>query len=257
MLAGTHRGMERRLALTLAAALTLAGCHVQHYVVLDEAPLYADARGGQVVATLPQFHHQALSEEPVRANGRVSLEFRGQRGFAPQEAVRVFRYLDPEWDGGDERRVTVRRALRDAQVRAVGSDWAPRIQDAVRRGEVQAGMTKQQVELAWGWPATVQPDPESGGERWIYRSRGTQTLHRFLSDPFGYPGATLTMTGAYLHQRSFGCTRFAGRYGAWGWPQSGWVALQVAVTEERTVVLSPKGVVLGVRLRRYLDDDDA
>jgi hypothetical protein len=239
-----------RLALTLAA-LALAGCHTHHYVVLEEAPLYADARGDRVLATLPRYHHEALREAPETVAGRVALGFRGRRGYAPRSAVRLFRYLDPGWDGGEEKRAAIRDALRDAQVRAEGSEWSAGVQDAVRRGEVHAGMTRQQVELAWGWPLTVEPDPRSGGERWIYRTQRTETLHRFLSDPFSYPSASLSL-GYY--GRSYGCERFAGRYGTWAWPRSGWVELRLEVTEERTVVIDPDGEVLGVRIRRYLND---
>ena len=45
--------------------------------------------------------------------------------------------------------------VRDVTVKAAGKDWNDDVKDAVRDGRVTDNMTREQVELAWGWPRTT------------------------------------------------------------------------------------------------------
>jgi len=168
-----------RAAALLAVGL-LAGCTTHHYVVVrDGAALYDAPAGGRAIATMPRYHNQPLDEEPEAAGGRVRLEYAGRRGWAARDAVRVFGYLDPDLDDGADQAETVRRELRELQIDDLGGDWDPAVVAAVRDERVLPGMTRQQVEVAWGWPTDVEGGPEPGGETWVYRTRTTKRVRRW------------------------------------------------------------------------------
>jgi len=161
----------------LCSIIALAGCRVHEYVVAkDEVPLYASPTLDKVVDHMPLGHHEHVSDEDSK-KGVVKLEFQGHTGWARASDVKVLSYMHPELDEGADREETVGRAVRDVTVRAAGKDWTDDVKDAVRDGRVLDGMSREQVELAWGWPRTIEPlaNP-TGGERWIYRRRGWERL---------------------------------------------------------------------------------
>lgn len=231
-----------RLALLVSLA-ALVGCHESSYVVArDGEPLYGSPTGTDVVARLPRYHHEALDEDPVdeAAPSRWRLEYRGQRGWASRAGVRVFEYLSPEWDEGVARDAAVRRELREVQLAEVGRDWSPRTLEAVRNDEVFVGMTRDQVELSWGWPTTVESGPRPGEERWVWRAPRTRTVRQY--SPWmgwgGYYGGGFGGWGYY---------GYGGGYGPYGWRDDGWawrstwVNVSVPVTEEKIVEFDASG----------------
>ncbi len=227
-----------RALVAIALALALCGCRVDHYMVVeDQVPLYATATGEQVVARLPRYYHEALEDEPEEIAERVQVRYRGKVAFAPRRAVRTFDYLHPALDGGDGRHAEVARVLREEQLDDVGRGWPRRIQEAVREGEVQHGMTRRQVELAWGWPTTVRKGPGPGEERWIYSSRTRRLVHH-RTEGLWYGG---TSWGLYPDPL------------AWHWvdgrADGGWITLRLPVIRERVVSLGPDGRVRHVDVR--------
>ena len=54
--------------------------------------------------------------------------------------------------------------------------YPPQTQEHIRKGEVQLGMTTQQVRYAWGAPASIrflEPTPEGKTrEEWVYSKLG-------------------------------------------------------------------------------------
>lgn len=167
----TVTNRNRRRAVLAACVVLVTGCRTYHYaVVRDGAPLFAAPSGGALVARLPRLHHEVLGDEPDREGGRVEVAYFGQRGWARAGDVRVFGYRDPELDGGRDRWVTVQRELRELRLADVGATWPPAVVAAVREGRVTRGMTREQVELALGWPDDIVRGPFQGTERWVYRT---------------------------------------------------------------------------------------
>lgn len=166
------------ISVALLALMGLAsGCRVHEYVVAgDEVPLYATPAFDRVVDHMPLGHHERISEEDSK-HGVVKVEFHGRTGYAKASDLKTLSYTRPELDEGADREETVGRAVRDVTVKAAGRDWTDDVKDAVRDGRVTDGMSREQVELAWGWPRTIEPlaNPPSG-ERWIYRRRGYECL---------------------------------------------------------------------------------
>lgn len=240
-MASLARLPRRDLAVLLALA-ALAGCHESSYVVANDGePLYGSPAGTDVVARMPRYHHEVLEEDPVdeASASRYRLEYRGQRGWASRGGVRVFEYLSPEWDEGAARDAALRRELREVQLAEVGRDWSPRTLAAVRNDEVFVGMTRDQVELSWGWPTTVESGPRPGEERWVWRAPRTRTVRQYT--PWvgwgGYYGGGWGYGG-------WGCP---GGYGPYGWRDDGWawrstwVNVSVPVTEEKIVEFDSAG----------------
>jgi hypothetical protein len=55
-------------------------------------------------------------------------------------------------------------------------DYPPKIQEDVRKGQVELGMTQQQVRYAWGSPDSIkflQPYEGKSREEWIYSQPAT------------------------------------------------------------------------------------
>ncbi|RMG09564.1 MAG: hypothetical protein D6731_19250 [Planctomycetota bacterium] len=247
-----------RSFVLLALVLPLVACHRVHYVALEEAPLYAGPEGELRIATLPRFHHEPLAGRPRVVGDRLALPFEGQRGWVPRRAVRLVEALHPRWDGGEDEGRAVGHALRDAQVRAYGGDWDPVLREAVRRGQVRVGMTRRQVEVAWGWPLTVEPLSGGGGERWLYRSRREEILRGDVRDPtlgWGWSPGTGPFVPGPCGEPLPSLRPWAwSRPWAWDGLRAGWVELRLEVVEERAVVFGPDGRVRDLRVRRLLDD---
>ncbi len=235
--------MRTRLeaASLLAAVLVvgLAGCRAHHYVVVEDgAPLYAGAQDDEVLTRLRRLHHEPLRGEPLGAHGRVRVSYGGAVGYAPLHAVKTFDYLDPVFDGGESRDAAIARALREAEVEAVGRGWSPRVREAVREGEVVRGMTRRQVEAAWGWPTTIERAPGPGAERWVYRSRTTR-LVRHRSEALW---AGDDIWGAYPDPIAWSMWRDQTASG-------GWITIHVPIVYERVVVIDAAGRVEKVTTR--------
>jgi hypothetical protein len=201
--------MSRAATVTasiLLLAFGLSGCRVHEYVVArDEVPLYDSPKCEKVVDRMPLGHHERLGESDDET-GVVKVVYNGREGYAKTSDVKLLAYMHPELDEGADREEKVGRAIRDVSVHAAGNDWTDDMKDAIRDGRVVDGMTREQVELSWGWPRTIEPlaNP-TGGERWIYRRRGYECLdsamgpaHRFRPARCGQPGPwSLESSGGY------------------------------------------------------------
>lgn len=185
------------LSVLLVLAGLMSGCRVHEYVVArEEVPLFATPLCDKVVEKMPLGHHERISASERR--GVVKVEFHGHTGYAKVSDLKVLSYMHPELDEGADREETVGRAVRDVTVKAAGKDWNDDVKDAVRDGRVTDGMSREQVELAWGWPRTIEPlaNP-SGGERWIYRRKGYETLDSTLSANKRFRPARTTQPGPW------------------------------------------------------------
>lgn len=234
--------VARRLQVcrvTLAVALLVTGCHASHYVVVDaETPLYRDAGGDEVVAHMPRYHHEPLDAAPEEGATRVAVSFSGQRGFADVQHLRVFDYLNPVLDDGADRARTIRREVRELQLADLGGDWNVNDVAAIRAERILPGMTRTQVEVAWGWPVSVEAGA-TGGERWVYRDSQVTAVRRWADNPWA---TTWGSDPEWVGHRA------DGRH----YPS--WVTVRVPVTVERIVEFDPDGKVMRVQLRRYLDE---
>jgi uncharacterized protein YneF (UPF0154 family) len=55
-------------------------------------------------------------------------------------------------------------------------NFPPATQDHIRKGEIDLGMTKEQVRYAWGAPDSIKfldPFEEKAREEWVYSQTGT------------------------------------------------------------------------------------
>jgi hypothetical protein len=219
----------------LAAALgASSGCRIQEYVVAkDEVPLYSTPACDKVVEKLPIGHHERVVDDDPGAAGIVKIVYNGREGFARKADVRLCKYVHPELDEGADRDETMGRAVRDVAVGHAGGAWPDDIRDAIRDGRVLDGMTREQVELAWGWPRTIEPlSNPVGGERWIYRRRGYESFD-----------------GNTAASRRFRPTRTP--TGSWG-VDSPATYYRLPVIEERVVEFADKSVSRSY-VRRYYD----
>ncbi|MCO5169856.1 MAG: hypothetical protein M9894_26260 [Planctomycetes bacterium] len=229
-----------RAALALATLLLVQGCRAPHYVVVeDDAPLYADAQGDEVLARMRRHRHAPLDARPDAEVARVALTYDGQAGWAERRAVRVFDYLHPVLDDGADRTRAIRRELRELQLAELGAEWSTDDVAAIRSERVLPGMTRTQVEVAWGWPVSVEATGAPGGERWVYRDARITAVRRWVDSPWTHVGAAEGgWTGRADDARSY----------------PAWVTVRVPVTIERVVEFDEAGKVVRVQVRRYLDD---
>jgi hypothetical protein len=75
-----------------------------------------------------------------------------------------------------ERRAEARRnaaaaAENQRRVTIIAQKWPKQIEDAVLQRQVSIGMTREQAELAWGRPESIQETTSAAGvtEQWVYR----------------------------------------------------------------------------------------
>jgi hypothetical protein len=179
-------------ATTLTAVGVIVGCQQHHYVVREDgAPLYAAEEGEQVLTHMRRYAHARLDEEPEAADSaeRVRVVYDGQVGYAPREAVRTFSYLDPAWDEGAARQSAISTELRTLRLEDVAGDWSDETKTAIRHQRLVEGMTRDQVEVALGWPHDVGRDGESR-EVWYYQELGVRHIEelRELAPMFYQPG---------------------------------------------------------------------
>ena len=258
------------------ACLAAAGCQTHHYVVREaETPVYASPHGDDVVATLPRYHHAPLPDDPDE-RGRIRVEVDGHSGYLDRGDVALIAYRDPDWDDGRERSSVLNRTLRELRVDHQGDDWAPEIAQAVRDGRVEPGMTREQVETAWGWPVDVQPT-QAGGERWVYRQHRPETVS--VTSTECRPSWRFTYWANVWGDRPRGPWRYGRsslRWRAATWTDCdtpGWrwrtsplwtydwtwhgdtaqARVRLPVVVEYTVEFSPQGIVQSTQTRRYLE----
>jgi hypothetical protein len=227
----------------LALVVLVVGCQNHHYVVLEETPFYASVEGEVVLDTLPRYHHQELEAVSEAQRERVQLAYKGRRGYASLDSVKVFSYLTPLIDGGTDRDSKIRGELREAQLAHVGADWSASTLQAIRDEQVVKGMSRRQVELAWGWPLTVGPGSLEGGERWVFRFESHTTVRRFLMDPWAYPSSFSPHPLTCWDTRPRSLRR-----------ELGWRSVRLPVTEERVVELDANGRVHSLSVRRFVSD---
>ncbi|MEZ6187083.1 MAG: hypothetical protein R3F62_18995 [Planctomycetota bacterium] len=223
---------------TLLLLLPLLGCSAQHYLVSSEAaPLYDG--DGAVVATLSRYDSGRIEDD---SGPRLEVESRAGGGFLDRSDVRVFRALEPAWDGGADERAQRATALRALRVELEGRGWSPAAQQAVVEGKITRGMTREQVEVAWGWPERIDPSPQ--GEVWIYERQGTSVQR--VDPPYLWP---------YGYGYGFGVgwrRGYAGFYGPWRpWQR---MRLELPVLREFSVAFDHEGVVTQVTRRTLLED---
>lgn len=231
---------RRVVTLALAVSLASAGCRSPHYVVIEDgAPLYAGPQGDQVLARMPRYHHEPLGERPESGAARVALTFEGQAGWAERDSIRTFEYLNPTLDDGQSRDKAIRREVRELQLAELGAEWTNDEVAAIRAERVLPGMTRTQVEVAWGWPISVESTGAPGGERWVYRDCRVTPVRRWVESPWSSSwGADAASIGHRDEWRNY----------------PAWVTVRVPVTIERMVEFDEHGKVTRVQVRRYLDE---
>jgi outer membrane protein assembly factor BamE (lipoprotein component of BamABCDE complex) len=233
--------IRRRSALAYALlVVSLAGCRATHYVVVEsDAPLYRDPTSDDVVARMPRYHHEPLEALDDEPRDRIPLAFEGRRGWAERGSVRVFEYLDPSLDEGADQARTIRNEVRELQLADLGRGWSEGQLEAIRGERVLEGMTRTQVELAWGWPVTVEPTALAGGERWVYKEAQLTPVRRWADTPWTDTWGSCPAFGAHRDDWRTGPT---------------WVTVRLPVTVERIVEFDAEGKVTTVRVRRYLGE---
>lgn len=228
--------MFRVATITFLLSVLACGCQVHEYVVAhDEVPLYATPGCDRVVERMPLGHHERV-EGADDDHGVVKVTFNGRTGYAKKSDVNLLSYVHPELDEGQDREETVGRAVRDVTVSSAGKDWGDDTKEAIRDGRVLDGMTREQVELAWGWPRTIEPlaNP-SGGERWIYRRRGYEYLDSVSGSSHRFRPSRYAACGPYAFE-------------------SGGAYYRLPVVEEKIVEFRD-GKVARSYVRRYYDVD--
>lgn len=215
------------------ALVATGGCRVREYVVArDEVPLYANKSCDRVLDVLPLGHHEKVVDDEA-GDGVAKVAFNGREGYVKREGVKILTYVHPQLDEGADRESTVGRAVRDVAVEHAGHDWPEETRDAIRDGRVLEGMSREQVELSWGWPRTIEPLASPvGGERWIYRRHGWESFD-----------------GGSLSNRRFR----PNRPGEWSGTSSS-SYYRMPVVEERVVEFTDRKVSRSF-VRRYYDVD--
>ncbi len=185
------------LLLGLAA---LSGCRTHHYVVRTEgAPLYADEARSAVVDRMERLADGEIGHfEPE--GDPIEIDYRGRSGFANRSDLRLFSYA-PASEHAD-------RVISDERREVVleGKDWPPEVERAIREDRLLPKMTREQVELSWGVPATIRSEGEV--EVWTFE-RTHYDVHpyvRYHHHPRVYYG--------FGYGRGYGrCGRGYGYYG--------------------------------------------
>jgi hypothetical protein len=214
------------MLLLAALALVASGCTTSWHaiVVRDGAPLYADDDRERVIGHLDRLDHATLGR--FRPDGDpVAVKTGGRRGFANRSDLRVF---SVDRDRDDVREV-VFRVRRDVDLE--GRDWPQSVKRAIRQDRVERGMTREQVELAWGRPSSARSLPE-GGERWDFE-RAVLDITDHV-DWTRYPGGSAFHAGYGWGGWGWG---YGGRRGWYGGPAFGWTYTWPAWETVRTRVV--------------------
>jgi hypothetical protein len=187
---------------------------------------------------MPLGHHELIAADEDGGDSAVRVRFHGGTGYARRGDVRVFHYISPELDGGTDRDETIAQEVRDVAVAHAGGSWPADTREAVREGRVLSGMTREQVELAWGWPRTIESlSNPIGGERWVYRRRGYELYCGGASDSaWRFRPAAGHVDGAFYGHSSYD---------------------RIPLVEERIVEFNSQHLVVRSFVRRYHDADGA
>jgi hypothetical protein len=226
----------RTVIAALGLCAVLGGCRVQEYVAAkDEVPLYSSPSCDKVVDMIPLGHHERVLAGESET-GIFKVAYNGREGYVRGGDLRVLSYVHPQLDEGQDRESSVGRVVREVAVEHAGAGWSDDIRDAIRDGRVLDGMTREQVELAWGWPRTIEAlATPTGGERWIYRRHGYETFEGSVASRRFHP---------YRADYSQNSWNTDGRYRYYRMP----------VVEERVVEFADKKVARSY-VRRYYDVD--
>ena len=131
---------------------------------------------------------EALSVEPVRRMRVQCPQVRLSNGYGPTECTTFTCTFAIDAVPADARSIPIGRPITDTQVYLLNA----------RRELVPAGVIG---ELYVGGTGLARG----------YRNQPTLTAERFISDPFGTPGARLYRTGDYARYRDDGAIEFVGR----------------------------------------------
>lgn len=154
-----------RLSIVAPLAIWLSACSTNyHYIVrTEDAPLYADETRSMIIARMERFEDGYIGHSPPEGDP-IEIEYRGIEGWANREDLRIFAYPNNDYARAEA------VALNRREVILEGKDWPPSIKQAIRESRLEKGMTREQVELAWGHATHVSPiaPQDGGGERWVF-----------------------------------------------------------------------------------------
>ena len=215
--------------LLLLAAAT-AGCTNYHYIVRKEgAPLFADEGRTTVVAHMERLADGFVGHGEPKGDP-LKVRYQDQTGWANRADLRIFKY--PNDDAARYGAVFHNRR----EVVLEGKDWPENLKQAVRDDRVENGMTKEMVELAWGYPTSTKA-LDGGGERWLYERR-TYDVRDEVAYGY-YPGGSRLYYGFGPWGPGFGYAyefpAYEPRYYRTYYPR----------TERRTVTFGPAGTATG------------
>ena len=223
--------MQKAFALImLAAVLCLgAGCKSYHYIVrTNGAPLYEDDDRREIATKMERLEDgvvKDLDEDPVK------IRYRGMTGYANRKDIRVFRCDEREARNHDHTVFWNRR-----EVHLEGKDWPEGVKQAIRDSRVENGMTREQVELAWGRPTGTQ-SLEGGAEKWTF-TRTKWNVHEDVHYDYR-PGGPRMIYGYGPWGPSFGYGYEFSRY------EPHYYRTYYAREERRSVTFGADGKVTG------------
>ncbi len=197
--------MRRLLALlagVAALAAAGAGCTDYHYIVrTEDAPLYADEYRSSIIERMERLSDGHIGHGEPEGDP-IEIEYAGREGWANREDLLIVSFPHGDYGAADE---SIRRARREIILE--GKEWPAEAKQAIREDRLLQGMTKEQVQLAWGRPTSIRPLAPApggapGGEAWTYQHIHVQ-VH---DDVHWYPtfGAWYGYYGGGHHHHGYG-----------------------------------------------------
>lgn len=228
--------------LVVAFSALAAGCTEHRYVVRrDGAPLYRDRGRGEVLARMERLDDgYAGWRRPDDRQSLIEVRYAGRAGFAERKDLRLFSCEDDPWDRA--------RAIHENRREVIleGKDWPAPLQQAIREGRVENGMTREMVQLAWGRPAESTP-LEGGAERWSYYRTRREVFEDVRYDWYPYPSFSY---GVGWGPCGYGPYHGFGYGVGFGYAPSTYRTTYLT-TERRTVTFSAAGTVCGWQSDRF------
>lgn len=194
--------IARLLTLGFAVALLATGCTTNYYgiVTREGAPLYADDDRDEQVGKLHRLDDVYLGHS-MPDDDPVAVKVDGHKGYVNRRDLKIFATHNDR-DSVAEGKF---RARRDVDLD--GRDWPSPMKRAIREDRVEAGMSKEMVELAWGVPSGVDR-LSAGGETWRYDDVVYDVYDRtdYVYDPGGWRayGGVYGYYGYGWHHRHWG-----------------------------------------------------
>jgi hypothetical protein len=190
-----------RLGILVGAALLLlaAGCSTNYdgIVRVEDAPLFGDESRTIVIARMKRFDDVYLGHSAPESNP-LKAKWHDLKGYANAQDLRIFSYPNNDYARG----YAVAQNRREVVLE--GKDWPEPTKQAIRENRIENGMTKEQVELAWGRPNSVRPLPPAG-EQWVWDRN--EVFARDEVAYYGWPGGSRFY---YAYPYGWGY--------AWDWP---------------------------------------